>query len=159
MYDDPRLSKAVLAAIPGAGETGAVNRRKLGAIVFSDPEKRALLESLTHPYIMKTLFREMEEAEKSPVFAEVPLLFEGGYERDFDGVLVVLREREDRVRAAAERDGLPREEAGKRLESQFDYDTADLTDYYVVHNSGKKEDLKENTKKLLRKILADFSLL
>ena len=53
----------------------------------------------------------MRAAEGNVVFAEVPLLFEGGYEGQFDEVIVVLRPTEERISALAARDGMSRREA------------------------------------------------
>ena len=152
MYDDPALREKVLSAFPEAEENGAVSRTKLAASVFSDEGKRRRLNALTHPYIMETMARQMEEAEGTLLFAEVPLLFESGYEKEFDRVVVVLRNREERILSIAARDDLDREEAEKRIRAQFDYDAAGFEDYYVLHNDGNLGDLKEKTRVLARKL-------
>ena len=56
------------------------------------------------------------------VFAEVPLLLEGNFENLFDKTIVVLRNKENRIRAVCDRDGISFEKALERLNAQFNYD-------------------------------------
>ena len=85
-------------------------------------------------------------------FCEIPLLFESGYQNLFDNVIVVLRVRAARITAIKERDGLQHQEICKRIESQFNYDTADFTKYYVIHNNCNLIDLQIQTLKILDEI-------
>ena len=79
---------------PEAVTHGCIERKILSEIVFNDPEKRALLNGISHPLIMQKLYEQMDTSENELVFAEVPLLFEGGFENEFDHVIVILRKEE-----------------------------------------------------------------
>lgn len=106
---------------PEAVTHGCVQRKILSEIVFNDPEKRALLNGIAHPLIMQKLYERMDNCKDELVFAEVPLLFEGGFENEFDHVIVILRKEENRIQSVQERDGISEEKIKKRMQSQFDY--------------------------------------
>ena len=78
--------QALQRQFPIVVENGKINKRKLSEIVFNDKEKLKQLNEIAHPFILQELERQMNEAltETSLVFAEVPVLFENGYEEDFD---------------------------------------------------------------------------
>lgn len=136
---------------------GELDRKKLSAIVFSDRVKLLKLNSLTHPEIMRRALEKMKG--KGIWFCEVPLLFENGFEKYFDNVIVVLREKSARIASVAERDKITQEEIEKRVNSQFDYDNSTFEEYYVIHNNLNFEDLIKQTKKIIQKIQKDYPFL
>ena len=86
-----RAAAPIEKEFPGTVSDGIVDRTKLGAAVFNDPERMKRLEAIVHP-----LVREEEDnflkrvADLSPVAVlDIPLLFETGGERRCDAVLVV----------------------------------------------------------------------
>ncbi|MDE7440294.1 MAG: dephospho-CoA kinase, partial [Clostridia bacterium] len=109
---------------------GTLNRSKLSEIVFNDSEKLQKLNLLTHPQIMREAFARM--SGEGIFFCEVPLLFEGGFERLFDNVIVVLREKDNRLKALIERNRINENQAKLRINSQFEYKNGDLVKYYVI---------------------------
>lgn len=126
-----------LAAEFGDGivnDDGTLNRVKLSAIVFDDEEKLKRLNKITHPKIFDKMFYLSKEDE-GVVFFEVPLLFEGGYQVLFDDVLVILRDDNKRIEGVVQRDGLTENEVKNRLNKQTNYNIADLSKYYVIHNN------------------------
>ena len=129
---------------------GKLDKAKLSSIVFSDEGKLKKLNEITHPEIMKELFAQA--AKFNICFCEVPLLFEGGYEKDFDGVIVVLRSLDERISSVAQRDNLGAEAVKNRIKSQINYDNLKLTQYYVIHNDSNLNDLHDKTCKVLQKI-------
>lgn len=105
--------KAALVGRLGAGilgEDGAVDRKKVGEIVFGDREALAWLESLLHPRVSAEYLRWRDELAKLPDppalgVTEVPLLYEVGAQDRFDKVVVItaprlLREARARVPTA-----------------------------------------------------------
>lgn len=109
------------ALFPACVKDGKLNKAALSALVFSDKEALKTLNAYAHPRIAERLRRDMEGAEKT-CFAEVPLLFESGMTKRFDCAIVVLRNKEERIRAVVTRDGLTAEQAEARMKQQFDYD-------------------------------------
>lgn len=131
-------------------EDGTLNRELLSKQVFNNSEALKKLNQITHPAIMASAFENMEEHKIS--FLEVPLLFENGFERLFDAVIVILRDREDRINSIIERDGISKENAILRLNSQINYDNFDFAKYYAIHNIGNLGDLRQKTLEILQKI-------
>ena len=111
---------------------GKLNKKKLAGIVFNNKEELEKLNKITHYQILECAFEKMKAHKLS--FLEVPLLFENGFEELFDGVIVVLRNSDDRIKSIVKRSGISTEEAILRIKNQFNYENCDLTKYYVIHN-------------------------
>lgn len=129
---------------------GKLDRQALSAAIFNNEAALKKLNSITHPEIMSAAFKKMEGCRLA--FLEVPLLFESGFENLFDGVIVVLRDLEDRINSVISRDNSDRESVLLRINKQFDYVNSDFTKYYVIHNDGNLADLALKTDKILQKI-------
>ena len=127
-----------------------LNKKLLAERVFANEENRKTLESLSHPVIMQRLLAQMDG--KGLVFAEVPLLFEGGYEGLFDDVIALVRSQEARVKGVIERSGLTESEVLSRMQSQFDPALLPNKKCIIVENNGTKEDLEKKAKEIVRKL-------
>lgn len=127
---------------------GSLDRQALSEAVFNNEAELKKLNSITHPEIMSAALKKMEGEKLA--FLEVPLLFENGFENLFDGVIVVLRDKEERIRSVIARDKIDREHVLLRINKQFDYDNFDFTKYYVIHNCGNLVDLEQKTLKTLQ---------
>ncbi len=132
------------------GKDGKLDRQKLSEIVFKNEEQLQKLNALTHEKILSVAFKKMDAYEKS--FLEVPLLFENGFEAQFDGVIVVLRDLEKRIASVMRRDKITREQVISRINRQFNYDNFNFTKYYVIHNNGDLSILRHNVLELLKEI-------
>lgn len=127
-----------------------LNKPKLAQIVFNDEKKLEDLNGITHNLIMQ---KAMELAKKEEMsFCEVPLLFENGYEKLFDNVIVVLRNEAERIKSIVSRSKICEQDVLKRIKVQFDYKNGDFTKYYVIHNNGNLTDLRTNTCEILNMI-------
>lgn len=135
---------------------GKPDRTKLSELVFGNPSNLKRLNEITHSAIMKELLTRAESYELC--FCEVPLLFENGFERLFEGVIVVLRDRTARINSVVERDGTTREKVLKRINSQFNYDISGFAEYYVIHNNCTFEELKDSTESVVKKIKENFKI-
>ena len=131
---------------------GSLDRKALSKKVLNDASALEKLNKITHPAIMKRLFALAENASVDVVFCEVPLLFESRLENFFSGVIVVLRDREERINAVIKRSNLSMDEVLARMKNQFDYDNNDLSGYYILHNDGDIASLKEKIIKILKNI-------
>jgi len=123
---------------------GSLDRKKLGAVVFSDLEERKALEAITHPAIRAVMKERMtrykaEEPDRL-VVVDVPLLFESKLESYFEQVMVVYVPRETQLRRLIERDALTPEEAEKRLAAQMDIEEKKRRADILIHNTGTPED-------------------
>ncbi len=123
----------------------SVDRGMIASEVFANKEKLAKLNAYTHPKVYQRIF-EKAKIHLKPVFVEVPLLFESGFESKFDGVIIVIRPLEERIKSVVERSKLTKDQVMERVNNQVDYSTFDLSPYVVIENDGDIESLKEQTK-------------
>lgn len=152
IYADPRIQEKIKRHFPECISEMGIDRAKLSGIVFSDKDRLEMLNSITHPAIMENLFLEMEKSTSVLVFAEVPLLFEEGYERRFDQVIVVLRDRESRIASVQVRDGLSKEEVVARIKNQFDYEKNKIIAHTLIYNDGDLNALYQKVERAINEI-------
>lgn len=139
---------ALSARFHGVVKAGVLDRAALARTVFSDASARRDLDAISHPRIMERLFSRME----GPLsFAEVPLLFEGGYADKFDGVIAVMRKKEARIASLKTRDGLNGEEIARRMDSQRDWDLPP-EGAIVLFNDGSERELFGKVKELVQNL-------
>lgn len=129
---------------------GKLDRKKISAIVFSDKEKLAALNAVAHPLIMDSLYRQMNKYPLS--FAEVPLLFEGNRQGDFDRVIIVYRDKNARILSVMARDRCTRAEAEKRVASQVNYEELLHSGYTVIYNDGDALSLKKKAEEFIENL-------
>lgn len=143
------------------GPDGEIDRRKLGAIVFSDKFMLGKLEAITHPFIQDQTQKEKEKLEKSGVemgFYDVPLLFEKKLQKKFDKIVLVTCGKETQIKRAMERTKLTREEVRQRLVNQLPLETKAKMSHYTVRNDGSLEELKMNVQDLILQLKKDLKL-
>ncbi|WP_086444290.1 dephospho-CoA kinase [Candidatus Enterococcus lemimoniae] len=99
----------------------SLDRKKLGALVFSDEEKRQKLNALLSPFLREAILSQIEKKkdQASLVVVDIPLLYEGGYENDMDQVAVVYVPETIQLDRLMERDHLTEQEAWQRINSQL----------------------------------------
>lgn len=132
---------------PSAVKDGSLDRRKLAAEAFASPDKLNRLNALLHPLVMEETFRRLSLEDVG--FAEVPLLFESGYGDKFDKIIVVLRNRDERINSVMARSGLSRAEVKARVSRQIPYDKTDFTGYVTIVNDGAEAELESKVKTAL----------
>ena len=107
LYEDIRYFRLVRDAF-GEEYTcgGTVDRKKLGALVFSDPKALKKLNETVSPFIMRAVTERILEAKSDGVSTvlDAPLLFEYGLERHCDAVIGVTVDIETAVRRLLDRD-------------------------------------------------------
>ncbi len=135
---------------------GGVDRGRLGALVFSDPRARARLESLVHPRV-----REWFQSwcrRNSMAWAKValiPLLFESGWEGDWDWT-VCLACSPERQAARLRSRGLAEEDARRRIQAQWPQSEKMKRADLVVHNDAGLDELSAAADQLKRILLEKF---
>ncbi len=119
--------------------SGALDRKKLGAIVFADPARRRRLEGITHPRIAAEAMRRAAAlgAEGHAVaFYEAALLVENGSHAGLAGLVVVSAPENVQVRRVRERDGTTEAEARARLAAQLPLAEKLRVATHVIDNAG-----------------------
>lgn len=130
-------------------EDGSLNRFKLRETIFSNAVKRERLNAILHPRIMQLLEQRLIKLESAPyVIIEVPLLVEGGFEKDFDRVLVVDAPASIQVSRLMERDGTDRESAKRAVQAQADRNERLAVADDIIVNDGPPEALAAEVDKL-----------
>ena len=152
LLTEPDFIKEIQAVFPQCVKGEKLDRAELSKLVFSDTDGEIeRLNALTHPRILERLLKNMDGYPLA--FAEVPLLYEGGFEQLFDGVIAVYREQEERIRAVQERSGLTREEVEKRIARQYPQEKLKERTEFVIENTGSEERLKEQAIQLIGKFI------
>ena len=139
-------------------EDGAINRSKLANLVF--PGRIDELNAIVHPEVVKRQNGWMSEVEQSDphgiAVVEAALLIEAGANKDFDKVIVVTCDFEQKVERFARRTNVPlqvaRAEVERRSAAQFsDEEKAQRADY-IVDNSGSAEDTERQVDLIWREL-------
>ena len=120
-------------------------RRRIAAEVFADPAKRRALERRLHPQVRARLFAWLDapRADSAPPrVAVVPLLYEAGWEGDFDLVGCVASARETQLERMIAARGYSREEALGRLAAQLPVEDKAARADFVIRNDGSVDDLR-----------------
>jgi dephospho-CoA kinase len=135
-------------------EDGAIDRRRLAAVVFSAPERLARLNSLVHPAVFRRedeFIRGIGAGEPDAiVVVEAAILVETGSYRRFDRLVVTVCDRETQIRRAMKRDRLTRPEVDARLSRQLPAEELRKVADYVIDTSGTKENTLAQVQELHR---------
>ena len=99
-----------------------IDRRKLGSIVFADPEARRRLNAMTHPPMRRVMAERLDDLRRQGVrvaVLEAALLIEAGWVDLADEVWLTLVRPAEAVQRLMARSGLSREEAEARIAAQL----------------------------------------
>ncbi|WP_353661520.1 dephospho-CoA kinase [Hydrogenimonas sp. SS33] len=134
-------------------DEGEVDRKRLGALVFSDSEARKALEALLHPKIREEIIRQSEAQDRlgGPYIVDIPLFFETG-SYPIEKVIVVYAPREVQKERLMKREGLSEAEAEARLNAQLDIEEKRKRATWVIDNSGNLKQLQRETERVFDKI-------
>jgi len=139
---------ALLAIVEAFGsevltKDGALDRKKLGEMVFADHEQRKKLEAILHPEIRELMKHRIEELEqRNPeqlIVADIPLLYESGLQSMFKEIIVVYVPRELQIQRLMSRDGLSVDLAEQRLLAQMPIEQKRELADWIIDNSGTSE--------------------
>jgi dephospho-CoA kinase len=151
---------AAIAARFGAdviAADGAVDRSRLGPIVFADPSARRELEAIVHPAVYRAIaagLRAFELVGDDPfAIVDVPLLYETGAENAFDRVIVTSAPPEVQITRLRER-GLTEEAARQRLAAQWPTEKKTSRADFVVKTDGTFEETNQQVDAIYRSLAA-----
>ncbi|MBT98561.1 MAG: dephospho-CoA kinase [Dehalococcoidia bacterium] len=128
-----------------------IDRRKLGAVVFSDPSQLEKLNQIMHPRMAWMVSDKIEVFRGqgvNVVVVEAALLFEAGWDSLVEEVWVTDSPEESIIGRLKERNGLSEEEAKKRINSQMDRAERIERSDFVINNSGDMAELGNAIKEL-----------
>ncbi|XP_057518918.1 dephospho-CoA kinase [Amaranthus tricolor] len=132
---------------------GEVDRPQLGRIVFSNPDRRQLLNRLLAPYISSGIVKEIMKLwlkGHKVIVLDIPLLFEAKMDKWTKPIIVVWVDRETQLKRLVSRDRISDEEAYNKINAQMSLDTKKTKADIVIDNTGSLDDLNEQFQKVLR---------
>jgi dephospho-CoA kinase len=144
-YDDvvAEFGRDVVAA------DGTIDRKKLGPVVFSSPERLARLNAITHPRMKQMMRDRLTDAEREGaevVVLEAALLFDAGWDDLTDEVWVTVVHAETAARRTSERSGIPVEQVLERIQkAQMASNERIRRSDVVIDTSGSLEDTRRRT--------------
>ena len=148
---EPLLGRLVARWGPEVVSEGAVDRGRIGEIVFADPEQLTWLEQQIHPLVgaRTAAWLAALPAETEIAVIEVPLLFESGRDKAFDTTVAIVTDDEvRRERAAARGHALVDEREARQLAQDEKADRA----AHIVRNDGSVEDLERALSALVERL-------
>jgi dephospho-CoA kinase len=134
---------------------GALDRKKLGRIVFGDDAKRRRLNAITHPLIAGRTFERSAELDRAghPLACyEAALLVENGAADAFRPLVVVACPEAIQVDRVIARDGATRDEALARIRAQKPLAEKVAVADYVIDTDGPVEVSARRTREVLREV-------
>lgn len=131
---------------------GTVDRRKLGEIVFNDPEQRAWLNQCIHPRVFEAYQQQVKRLkERDPeaiVVMDAALLIETGYHKMMDRLVVVYAGEQDQSQRLRERNHFTEEQALARIRSQMPLDEKKKYAQHVIDNTGTREETERQAREI-----------
>ena len=121
---------------------GRIDRRRLGAEAFADPDRLERLNAIVHPVVIareEEWFRQVSSIDPSGIaVVEAAILIETGSYRRFGKLVLTVCPVEQQIERAMKRDALSRDEVLRRLERQMPLDEKRKFADYVIDTSGEK---------------------
>ena len=136
LKSDKEMLTAIDTRFPGVVENGALNRKKLGSIVFSDKDALLDLNKITHAAVKAEVLRRLSSGPKLAAIDAIAL-FEGGLAELCDTTVAVTAPTEDRVKRLMKRDNISEEYARNRIAAQHDEAWFREKCDYVLENAGE----------------------
>jgi dephospho-CoA kinase len=134
-------------------ESGELNRRKLGDIVFSNPQQLEKLNKITHPHITKLILEQISaNCGNWLLVLDAPVLFESGLEDICTYTAAVCASDDVRLARIMERDGLTREQAQARIGAQKSCQEYAKKVDFIIENNGGKDILRQQIIRLIKKL-------
>jgi dephospho-CoA kinase len=127
---------------------GGLDRARLAAIAFADPEARQRLNAIVHPLVREWMAdRQMaaEAREEPHVVLDIPLLFESRGAGAFDDVILVYAPEEVALRRLVEHRGMTEEQARARIAAQMPIEEKRRLARHVIENTGTLGQLRART--------------
>ena len=131
--------------------TGEIDRKRLGAIIFSDPEARAKLNSIMHPKMAETIGKRiggLRQQGAQVVVVEAALLLEAGWDTLVDEIWVTRSPAESVVERLSQTKGLSEKQIQDRMRSQAPYEHTARHAHILVDNFGTIDDLRQAVENL-----------
>ena len=135
------MTAAIAARFPGTVTEGRLDRKALGAIVFSDEEALRDLNTITHGAVRREILARMDP-ERDLIAIDAIALFEGDLAPLCDVTVAVTAPREMRLKRIMARDGISEEYAAGRIDAQHGEQWFRSRCGHVLENTGTEAEFK-----------------
>jgi dephospho-CoA kinase len=132
---------------------GALNRKKLGKLIFNSEQQREQLEDILHPRIRDEVYRQLQRIDAPYAIVVIPLLLESRYPISVDHILVVDAPLELKRQRLMQRDAISDAEADMIIQAQATNSQRLAIADDVISNLGTLKDLQAEVKKLHQQYL------
>ena len=157
---DTECMQALVAAFGKSVQNsdGSLNRDKMRELVFLDSNgynNRMKLNEITHAFVLSETERRIEKYSqegKKAAIADVPLMFESGFDKKCDILIAVVADDDVRISRIMKRDGISYEQAKARISVQISSSELRSLVDYVIENNTDIEHLEKDVDELYRKI-------
>lgn len=136
-----------------------LNKSVVADIIFRNKTARRKIEALLHPLVFHAMEVSIKKlkADNCMVIVEVPLLFEGAFQKRFNRTIVVYTNQRTAL-ARLRKTGVSRKDALARLHAQMDIREKKRLADYVIDNNGTKQQTKAQVRKVFKALIEDKEL-
>jgi dephospho-CoA kinase len=154
----PVLSKLIRTFGPQiVTPQGVLKRRELGKIVFASEEKRAQLNKIVHPPLLKRLREELDKCSLDPscdlAIVDAALLIDWDWHKKMDWTVCVVAAPDTQILRLKGK-GLTDQEIHDRINSQKSRDELESASNFVIDNNGTFEELRQKVQEIHKKIVS-----
>jgi dephospho-CoA kinase len=124
---------------------GAIDRAKLGALVFEHADALRRLNAIVHPRVRQWMAEKTAQAVEDGaevVIQDVPLLFENGLQGLYSSTVLVYARRQTQLQRLVEQRGLTPDRALKMLAAQMPIEEKRLLADFVIDNDGTRDETR-----------------
>mgnify|MGYP002622212220 CR=1 FL=1 len=155
ILNSPRIVEKIEAIFgKDVVKNGQVDRKKIAAIIFSDKSKKEQLNSIIHPEVANEYTAWLNQHQNYPyTIKEAAILFETGTYKQLDKIILIIADKNTRVKRIIERDNTTEEEVLARMKNQWtDEEKKPLADF-IIENQ-KKSNLEQQIKEVHKALLS-----
>jgi dephospho-CoA kinase len=138
------------------GSNISINKKRTADIIFHDHLKRKAFEKVIHEEVLKKIkdikAKILRKKPSAVIIFEIPLLFEAGYRRYFDKVIVVHSTRDIAIRRLMKKN-ISRDEALRRMRVQMPISRKKKLADFLIDNNNDIQTTKKRVEKLMKKIV------
>lgn len=135
---------------------GRIDRKRVAEQVFPDARRLKALEGIIHPKVEREMRARIAGYRKGgrvkAVVLDVPLLFEAGFDRLVDIIIVVSSVQKQQVERAVRNLGMTRAEALRRIRAQMPLKEKKLLADMVINNRGSRTELRREIRKIWKQL-------
>ena len=136
-------------------QDNTIDRKKLGAIVFNNPEELKQLNAIVHPLMFEMAKQRIDDCRRQGtevVILDAPILLETNWMPLVDEVWAVTANEANVIKRAMVRSGLTEEQVRSRITSQMSNEERIKHAQVVIHNDSTTEDLRNKVEELWERL-------